>query len=103
MKVVVKIVVAEGYDKFISLDEDEMWIEEANNKVLINCDYKDRFNSLISLFMLKNEWNLEEVIGPLYEVVFENNGVVEHYNFKEAPDNFGMFMGYLVRLAGDSL
>ena len=101
MKVVVKISMPEGFDKFISLDENELWVQEAQEKVLIDSNYKDRFNALLSLFMLKTEWEKTEDIDSMYKIMFEQKGKKELYNFNSVPDNWNMFMGYLLRLVGD--
>lgn len=103
MKVVVKLNLQESFPKFIYLDENEMWIKEADNKQLIDINYKDRFNTLLSLFLLKKEWNNERSSNPSYEVMFEDNNSVEIYGFEEMPDNFNMFLGYLAKLVGDLL
>ena len=103
MKVVVKLVIPEGYNKFMSLDENEMIIEENNERMLIETKYRDRINSLISLFSLKKEWKHTETETSLYNVVFEDKGEIENFCFDEVPSNWNMFLGYLFRLVGDFL
>lgn len=103
MRVVVKLNLQENLPKFIYLDENEIWIQEADNKQLIDSNYKDRFNSLLSLFVMKNDWNVLKSNNPICEIMFEKEENVQVYKFDEVPDNFNMFMGYLSRLVGDSL
>jgi hypothetical protein len=103
MKVIVKLLMLESYDKFIFLDEKEMVVEENMEKMVIETMYKDRINTLISLFSLKKEWKASDIDNCLYNVIFENDGIKEIYSFNEVPDNWNMFMGYLFRLVGDTL
>ena len=103
MKVVVKLVIPEDYEKFICLDEKEMIIEENNERLLIETEYRDRINSLISLFAFKKEWEYTEEGTSLYNVMFEDKGEKQIYCFNEMPVNWNMFMGYLYRLVGDSI
>ena len=103
MKVVVKLIVPESYDKFIYLDEKEMAVEENNDRLVIETSYRDRINSLISLFALKKDWECKEGVTSLYNVMFENKGETQVYCFDEMPVNWNMFMGYLYRLVGDSI
>lgn len=102
MRVVVKFNVPEQYDKIICIDEDVVFIAQNNDKQIIETTYKDRFNTLLSLFVLKTDWKNEKEYNPLYEVIFENNSK-EIYSFKDTPSNWIMFMGYLSKLVGDSL
>lgn len=103
MKVAIKLNPSEDFSKFIYIDEHEVFIQENDEKQVIETSYKDRFNTLISLFGLKNNWKNNSEGSPLYEIVFENNDNKEYYSFSNIPDNFMMFMGYVVKLVGDSL
>ena len=104
MRLTVQVRVQEGYDRLIHLDEKEMFIEENDQRELINCNYKDRFNSLMSFFFLKQEWTQVELDSFEYKITFENNGKQEVYSFDEhLPDNFNIFMGYIEKLVGDSI
>ena len=73
MKVVVKFNSPERYSSFISLDENELWVEEKGEKLLIKSSYEDRFNVLISLFAMKNDWVETDELNSLYTVAFENS------------------------------
>ena len=103
MRVVLKINSNEGYNKFICLDENEVVLKEGNENILIESKYEDRINSLISLFVLKNEWENLDVSVPAYEIIFENGENREIYKFDTVPSNFSLFMGYIIRIVGGSL
>ena len=84
-----------------SLSEEELFIEESTNRLVIDSSYEDRFNCLLSLFMLKKSWIQNTNNNYVYRVAFYNNSNVEVYSFEEIPDNFDMFMGYVAKLVGD--
>lgn len=101
MKIVFKVSLPEQKEIIMYLSEDEFFIKEFNERVNITTSYEDRFNSLLSMFMLKNEWSTTNDNDYFYQVMFENNGVEEMYSFKDVPDNFYMFMGYFGKLADE--
>jgi len=103
MKVVIKLNFKETFSKFIYIDEQEVFIQENNERQIIETTYRDRFNTLISLFGLKNNWKNSKDSVPLYEIMFDNNDEQDYYTFSSTPDNFMMFMGYIAKLVGDSL
>jgi len=101
VKVVFKINIPETHNKLIYLDENEMFIEERDKKIIIKTSYEDRFNSLISLFALKNNLEERKDNNYLYKIMFEDNGIEKIYSYEQEPSNFNIMMGYFVRLVGD--
>lgn len=101
-KVMLKINRNESSSLSMYLDENEVWIQEASDRLTINCSYEERFNSLLSLFSLKNEWENTSLEKGNYEIFFQNNDNVERYCFIDEPSNFLMFMSYFSKLIGDN-
>ena len=102
MRLVMKINAPESASTIINIDEECVYIESSSDKLLIDTKYEDRFNTLISLFALKNEWSTSSDYS-MYEILFEKDGNIENYSFNEVPDNWLLFNSYIVRLVGDSL
>lgn len=102
MRLVMKINAPESVSTIINIDEECVCIESSSDKLLIETKYEDRFNTLVSLFALKNEWS-KSSDHSMYEILFEKDSDVEKYSFNEAPDNWLLFNSYIVRLVGNSL
>ena len=100
MKIIIKLNLPENSSKEIYLDENVFYIEE-NDRLEFDCKYEDRFNTLISLFACNKSWVSEDIEDPTYLVTFINKKEVT-YSFDKAPSNWGMFMGYITKLVGDS-
>lgn len=102
MKFKMKVHLNESSTKIFNLDEESFYVEEEGNKLCFNNTYEDRFNTLISLFSLKNEWVKDENKKGVYELIFENNENVDLYNFSdEFPDNWFLFNSYIYNLVGE--
>lgn len=99
MEVVIKMNPPEQDSYVISLSSEEMYVESMGENLKINTKYEDRVNALISLFACKNDW-ISETNG-YYQVTFVTNNNKEEYEFKNPPNNWELFMAYIVKLAGD--
>lgn len=91
-------------DISIHIDDDECFFYSPKEKIDVITSFEDRFNTLVTLFSLKEDWdNNEDIIGK-YKIIFKDN-IEETYIFSEEnlPSNFGMFYGFIARLLGDKL
>ena len=102
MKFTMRVQLCGCSTKIINLDEETFYVEEDGERLHFNSSYEERFNTLISLFTIKNEWVNEVNVGGEYELMFENNGKMECFSFSsELPDNWFLFNSYLYNLVGD--
>ena len=63
---------------------------------------RDCFNTLISLFSLKEGWVSEDCINPIYIVEFFSDKGKEKYDFRSnVPSNFAFFSAFIYRLVGE--
>ena len=93
-------------DKFysVSIENNRAYIECDNNVQSLNVSFRDCFNTLISLFSLKEDWVSEKCVNPVFKIEFINDDIKEEYAFKnEVPDNFNFFNAYINRLVGESI
>ena len=102
MKVILRINEPENISKTIYIDDCSFYVEVDDEKYNIDSRYEERFNTLIGLFGCKSSWIDNDLDDPIYSVCFIDNEE-EIYTFSEAPSNWNMFMGYISRLAGESL
>jgi len=94
-----------GYISSVDIENDKIYVEEGNEKQVLDIDSKTCFNTLISLFSLKSSWSSTWCYKPVYQIEFENKGVKEVYEFdaSSTPDNWLMFVGYIGKLVGESI
>ena len=102
MRVIVRISTPENLSKTIYLDDSSFFVEVDGEKYNIDSNYEERFNTLMGMFGCKSNWVDESLDDPIYSVSFVDIKE-EIYTFSEAPSNWNMFMGYISRLAGESL
>lgn len=102
MKCVFSVLADDGYT-FIIENDKVCFCDDGNIKTL-NVDRKSCFNTLVSLFSLKESWKASECENPLYKIVFYNGDKNEEFLFDlVAPFNFSLFTGYISRLVGRSI
>ena len=88
--------------KIFFLDEDSFFAEENDKRINFDSTYEQRFNTLISLFSMKNGWKSEECLNPTYEVVFEDKDNIDSFSFcEEMQSNWFFFNSYIANLMGD--
>ena len=100
MRVVVKFRFPEQEVKYISIDENQVLIMQNDNEEILETTKDDRLMTLFNLFSFKDDWKSENVESAIYEVLFLDSDE-ELYRFNIIPDNWVVFMGYIVRLVGD--
>lgn len=104
MKCTYSIVGEEGIVSTVIIETNKVTLKKGKEKQTLGVSPRDCFNTLISLFSLKDSWNIENCYHPLYQIEFVNDDVVEEYNFdSDVPDNFSLFQAYINKLVGESL
>lgn len=94
-----------GFISRVVIEKGRVVIGEKDNEEVLNVDFKECFNTLISLFALKNSWEKEECVNPIYQVNFIKEEQKEKFQFsiENLPDNWSMFLSYISKLVGDAL
>ena len=88
----------------VIIEKDRVYLKKGKEKQSLNVNFRDCFNTLISLFSLKESWHQVNCLDPFYQVEFEWDGCSEIYNFGgELPSNFYIFLAYINKLVGGSL
>ena len=92
-----------GYS--ICIDANSLILQKNGEIENLSASEAQCFNTLISLFSLKNNWIKKDCLNPIYRVDFECDGKKEIYVFDIAsvPSNWLMFVGYISKLVGDNL
>ena len=105
MKCTYTIINNRGLLNSIVIERDKLFIIEGENKQQIDASSEKCFNTLISLFALKESWiNRRPCKHPLCIVQFESNNKVEIFKFNnDMPDNFSFFVAFISKLVGDSI
>ena len=82
----------------VVIKKDRVYFIENDERQSLDVDFKLCFNTLISLYSLKENWRKTKCIDPLYIINFDD----EEYCFdlNNLPDNFFMFVGYIDKLVG---
>ena len=94
----------DGIISKVIIEVGKICINEGKEEQVLEIDSKTCFNTLISLFSLKEKWKKEEIVNPLYKVCFEMNGKIDVFEFEiDVPENWGFFMAYISRLVGEYL
>ena len=102
MKCVYSVLLDRGYS--VTIEKDKVYIQNNTEKQALDMDSKACFNTLISLFSLKESWENKKCDRPIYKIEFENKGNTEIYLFdSEVPFNFSFFQAYVHKLVGDSI
>lgn len=102
MKFKMKEIFQDGTVRKFNLDEECFYVEENGNKISFNSTYESRFNTLISLFSLKNEW--KEYYSEYDECIltFDDKDKMQCFSFSNIfPDNWALLNCYLHNLMGD--
>lgn len=85
----------------IVIEKDKVYLLDNNDKQVLDVDSKTCFNTLISLYSLKESWQKKECLKWVYKISFEND--VYEFDGVNVPDNFYMFLAYISRLVGESI
>lgn len=90
-----------GIFSSVVVEKDKVYLLSNNEKQVLDINSKTCFNTLISLYSLKESWKRKECIDVKYKINFDN----ELYKFDgiDVPDNFYMFVAYINRLVGESI
>ena len=94
-----------GFTFSVFVDGNSIEISKGNEMQMLNSSKKECFNTLISLFSLKNSWDKKDCSNPVYKIVFENGERQDVYFFDacNVPNNFVMFTNYINKLVGESI
>ena len=94
-----------GFTFCAFIDNNGVGISRGNEIQMLGVAQKKCFNTLISLFSLKNNWNKKDCENPVYKIVFENGEKQDVYFFdaSNVPNNFVMFTNYISKLVGESI
>lgn len=104
MKCTYSVVGEEGLVFTAIVETNKVTLKKGNEKQTLDVNPRDCFNTLISLFSLKDSWCMNNCYHPFYQIEFVNDDVVEEYNFdSDVPDNFSLFQSYIDKLVGESL
>lgn len=89
----------------VFIDSSKVVIKTEENEQTLDVTSKVCFNTLISLFSLKDSWPRFSCKEPIYQIEFEDNKgkKVYQFDFNCIPENFPMFLGYISKLVGDNL
>lgn len=88
----------------IIIEIGKVYISEGEEEQVLDVDSKICFNTLISLFSLKDSWEKRKCPSCLYQVSFKNGGKIEIFKFdNKLPNNWSLFMSYISRLVGEVL
>lgn len=91
-------------NKTIYLSEETLKISNEIESSVINCTYKERFNTLITLFDLQRNWKDEDANDAKHLVYFNDNENEFTYKFSNKyPKNFLLFLDYLTKLIGENV
>ena len=101
MKCVYSIVGENEFVFNVIIETNKVVLNKRNEEQSLDVDAKECFNTLISLFSLKDSWELRACSNPLYKIEFEKDGEIEIYTFdSNIPENFDLFQAYINRLLG---
>ena len=104
MKCTYSIVGEEGIVSAVTIETNKVILKKGRERQILNVNPRDCFNTLISLFSLKDSWNMSNCYHPFYQIEFVNDDIVEEYNFdSNVPDNFSLFQAYIAKLVGELL
>ena len=89
----------------IFIDSSKVVIKTEENEQTLDVTSKVCFNTLISLFSLKDSWSFVSCKEPVYQIEFEDNkgNNVYQFDFNCIPENFSMFLSYIAKLVGDNV
>lgn len=89
----------------VFIDNSKVIIKREENEQTLDVTSKVCFNTLISLWSLKDNWSQVSCKEPLYQIEFEDDKGKNFYAFdaNSIPSNFPMFLSYISRLVGDNL
>ena len=65
----------------IVIDNKGVYIEDRKEKQIIDVDSKECFNTLASLYSLKENWNKEKCERPVFKILFEEALTTQVYSF----------------------
>ena len=85
----------------VVIEKDGVCFINNNGKQVLDVDSKTCFNTLISLYSLRERWKKIECFAPVYKISFENE--IYEFDFNNLPDNFCLFLSYISRLVGGSI
>ena len=104
MKCTYSVVGEEGIVSTVIIETNKVTLRKGKERQTLNVNSRDCFNTLISLFSLKDSWSINNCYNPFYQIEFVSNDIVEEYNFdSNVPDNFSLFQTYINKLVGESL
>ena len=94
-----------GFISRVVIETGKVTLNEEGNEENLDVDFKESFNTLISVFSLKNSWKKEKCFNPVYQVNFVKENCKETFQFEveNLPDNWSMFLAYISKLVGDAL
>lgn len=88
----------------VVIETDKAYVEYVDEVQYLDVSSRYCFNTLISLFSLKESWISEKSGNPFYKIEFINGEYKEEYVFKDKfPSNFSFFNAYIYKLVGDSI
>lgn len=95
----------DGFICRVIIEKGKLIIKKENNEQVFEVDLKESFNSLVSLFAIKNSWKKEVCVNPIYQVNFvkEDEKEIFQFNIETLPDNWSMFLAYVSKLVGDAI
>lgn len=85
----------------VVIEKDKVYLLDNNDKQVLDVESKTCFNTLISLYSLKENWEKKECLNVVYSVTFDSDTYA--FDSVSVPDNFYMFLGYISRLVGESM
>jgi hypothetical protein len=89
----------------VLIDSSKVVIKTEDKEQTLDVTSKVCFNTLVSLFSLKDSWSHVSCKEPIYQIEFDDNKGKDVYTFDIncIPSNFSMFLGYISKLVGDNL
>lgn len=89
----------------VFIDSSKVVIKTEENEQTLDVTSKVCFNTLVSLFSLKDSWAFISCKEPVYQIEFEDNKgkKVYQFDFNFIPENFPMFLSYIAKLVGDNV
>jgi hypothetical protein len=87
----------------VIIDTTKAILKLDDEEQILDVSSKDCFNTLISLFALKEKWEFNTSRDCVYTVIFNNKKDTETYSFSvnSLPDNWNVFLLYISRLVGE--
>ena len=85
----------------VVIEKDKVILYENGVQEILDVDLSKCFNTLISLYSLKEDWKKTSNLNYIYRISFDKE--VYEYDLSDIPENFLMFISYINRLVGESI